>query len=89
MGSRLRRFGSALRDDDRLTSPVVVVPTTLEQAISDEPNVWTIAAQQRIRSRLQLELTAAFRGIGITSTVGRELQFADETQGASDENETR
>jgi hypothetical protein len=54
MRSLLRRFGGALRDDDRLSSTTVVVPTTLEQAIGDELNVWTAAAQVRIRERLQL-----------------------------------
>ena len=58
MRAMLRRFGGALRDDDRLTSPAVVVPTTLEQAIGDEPNVWTAAAQLRIRERLQLAADA-------------------------------
>jgi hypothetical protein len=32
----------------------IVVPTTLDQAIGDEVNVWTTAAQMRIRTRLQL-----------------------------------
>jgi hypothetical protein len=56
--SLLRRFGAALRDDDRLTSPAVTVPTTLEQAIGDEANVWTAAAQARIRARLQVAADA-------------------------------
>src|SRR5260370_32648983 len=66
MHSLLRRFGTALRDDDRLTTRPEVVPTSLEQAIGDEPNVWTGGAQMRIRQRLQLAADAewATRALG-------------------------
>lgn len=58
----LRRFGGAHPDDNRLTSPDVIVPTSLEQAIGDEPNVWTAPAQSRIRARLQLAAEAEWAG---------------------------
>jgi len=53
-----RRFGEALRDDDRLAAPAVIVPATLVQAIGDEASVWTKEAQARIRARLQLAADA-------------------------------